>query len=251
MLASLQAAPPEHAGLGAALLLVFYAYVGFESGLVPAGEAKDPRRDIPRALVQAIVVVSILYIGLQTVSMAVMPDLAHTSRPLVEVSGQLIGPIGAALMMIGMTASVVGNLSGTLFTAPRLTYALALEGSLPAGFARVSKRFGTPSISIIVFGTSAFLLAAGGSFVWLAGLSVLARLLIYIGCIAALPQLRHRASHQPKVIRLPGGLLIPGSAVLICLGLLTQAKPMDWLATALLLGVGSVLYALARRERAT
>jgi amino acid transporter len=251
MLASLQAAPPEHARLGAALLLVFYAYVGFESGLVPAGEAKDPRRDIPRALVQAIVVVSILYIGLQTVSMAVMPDLAHTSRPLVEVSGQLIGPIGAALMMIGMTASVVGNLSGTLFTAPRLTYALALEGSLPAGFARVSKRFGTPSISIIVFGTSAFLLAAGGSFVWLAGLSVLARLLIYIGCIAALPQLRHRASHQPKVIRLPGGLLIPGSAVLICLGLLTQAKPMDWLATALLLGVGSVLYALARRERAT
>jgi amino acid transporter len=251
MLASLQAAPPEHAGLGAALLLVFYAYVGFESGLVPAGEAKDPRRDIPRALVQAIVVVSILYIGLQTVSMAVMPDLAHTSRPLVEVSGRLIGPIGAALMMLGMTASVVGNLSGTLFTAPRLTYALALESSLPPAFARVSKRFGTPSISIIVFGTSAFLLAAGGSFVWLAGLSVLARLLIYIGCIAALPQLRHRASHQPKVIRLPGGLLIPGSAVLICLGLLTQAKPTDWLATALLLGVGSVLYALARRERAT
>jgi amino acid transporter len=241
------ATPPADMNLGAVVLLVFYAFVGFESGLVPAGEARDPRRDMPRALFWAIGVVAILYFGLQTVSLAVLPDLASTTRPLVEVSGRLFGPVGALVMMTGMVASVGGNLAGALFSTPRITYALALEGSLPARLATVSTRFGTPAVSILVFGTAAFLLAAGGSFVWLAGLSVLTRVFIYVGCIAALPALRRRAD-DPAAMRLPGGLFIPGLAVLICLGLLTQVKPMDYLATAVLLGLGSVLYAFAQRS---
>ena len=248
---SVLATPPVDVNLGAVVLLVFYAFVGFESGLVPAGEARNPRRDMPRALFWAIGVVAILYFGLQTVSLAVLPDLAITKRPLVEVSGELFGPVGALVMMIGMAASVGGNLAGALFSTPRITYALALDGSLPAWFATVSARFNTPSVSILVFGAAAFLLAAGGSFIWLAGLSVLTRVLIYVGCIAALPALRRRAADDPAAMRLPGGLLIPGLAIFICLALLTQVKPMDYLATGVMLGVGSVLYALARRRPAS
>jgi amino acid transporter len=249
MLAGVQVAAPPDTDLGHAAVLVFYAFVGFESGLVPAGEARDPRRDMPRALFWAIGVAAILYFGLQAVSLAVLPDLASTKRPLVEVSGELFGPLGALVMMGGMVASVGGNLAGALFSTPRITYALALDGSLPAWFASVSARFGTPGVSIVVFGTTAFLLAAGGSFVWLAGLSVLTRVLIYVGCIAALPSLRQRAAGEPGVLRLPGGLFIPGLAVFICLALLTQVKPMDYLVTAVMLGVGSVLYTLAKRSR--
>ena len=248
---SVLATPPVDVNLGAVVLLVFYAFVGFESGLVPAGEARNPRRDMPRALFWAIGIVAILYFGLQTVSLAVLPDLAITKRPLVEVSGELFGPVGALVMMIGMAASVGGNLAGALFSTPRITYALALDGSLPAWFATVSARFNTPSVSILVFGAATFLLAAGGSFIWLAGLSVLTRVLIYVGCIAALPALRRRAADDPAAMRLPGGLLIPGVAVFICLALLTQVKPMDYLATGVMLGVGSVLYALARRRPAS
>lgn len=248
---SVLATPPVDVNLGAVVLLVFYAFVGFESGLVPAGEARNPRRDMPRALFWAIGIVAILYFGLQTVSLAVLPDLAITKRPLVEVSGELFGPVGALVMMTGMAASVGGNLAGALFSTPRITYALALDGSLPAWFATVSARFNTPSFSILVFGAAAFLLAAGGSFIWLAGLSVLTRVLIYVGCIAALPALRRRAGDDPAAMRLPGGLLIPGLAVFICLALLTQVKPMDYLATGVMLGVGSVLYALARRRPAS
>jgi amino acid transporter len=196
-------------------------------------------------------VVAVLYCGLQTVSVAAMPGLAGTHRPLVEVSATLFGPTGAAMMMIGMVASVGGNLSGTLITAPRITYALALDGSLPDWFASVPERFGTPAFSIVTFAVFAFVLAAGGSFVWLAGLSVLTRLLIYIGCAAALTTLRRRAADEPKVMRLPGGWLIPGAAALICFGLLTQVRPRDWLVTAAMLCAGSLLYALARLTRAT
>ena len=249
MLAAVQVVPPPDAQLGAAVLLVFYAFVGFESGLVPAGEARDPRRDMPRALYWAIGVVALLYFALQTVSVTVLPGLASTKRPLVEVSGALFGPAGALAMMAGMVASVGGNLAGALFSTPRVTYALARDGQLPAGFARGSPRFGTPAVSIAVFGAAGFLLAAAGSFVWLAGLSVLTRVLIYVGCIAALPALRRRAAESPGVLRLPGGLFIPALAVGVCLALLTQVKPADYLVTGAMLAVGSGLWLVARGRR--
>jgi amino acid transporter len=214
---------------------------------VPAGEARNPRRDMPRALLWAIGVAALLYFALQSVSLAALPGLAEASRPLVEVGGALFGPPGAIVMMIGMLASVGGNLAGALFSTPRITYALALDGQLPAWFARVPARFGTPAISIGVFGTLAFLLAAAGSFAWLAGLSVLTRVLIYVGCIAALPALRGRPAQEAQVLRLPGGLAIPGIAVLTCLALLTQVSTMGYLTTGAMLAAGTVLYALARR----
>jgi amino acid transporter len=152
-------------------------------------------------------------------------------------------------MMAGMVASVGGNLAGALFSTPRVTYALARDGQLPAGFARVSPRFGTPAVSIAVFGAAGFLLAAAGSFVWLAGLSVLTRVLIYVGCIAALPALRRRAVESPGVLRLPGGLFVPALAVGVCLALLTQVKPADYLVTGAMLAVGSGLWLAARGRR--
>lgn len=249
MLESIRVGPPQDADLGAAVLLVFYAYVGFESGLVPAGEARNPRRDIPRALLWSIAMVAVLYFGLQALSLAVLPGLEATKRPLVEVGGKLLGPAGALLMMAGLVASVGGNLSGTLFSAPRITYALGLDGSLPGWFAKVSPRFGTPAVSIAVFAVAAFLLAAGGSFAWLAGLSVLTRVLIYVGCFATLPALRRRGEDAPGVLRLPGGLLVPALAVVICLALLTQVKAGDYVVTGAMLAIGALLYALARRAR--
>jgi amino acid transporter len=249
VLDAIRAAPPPDARLGTAVLVVFYAFVGFESGLVPAGEARNPRRDMPRALYWAIAVVALLYFGLQSVSVAALPGLADTTRPLVEVGGALFGPAGALVVMGCMVASVGGNLSGALFSTPRVTYALSRDGQLPGAFGRVSARFGTPAVSIIVFGAVAFLLAAAGSFAWLAGLSVLTRVLIYVGCIAALPALRRRSGREPGVLRLPGGLLIPAIAVCVCLALLTQVKGGDYLVTGAMLGVGSVLYMVARWRR--
>jgi amino acid transporter len=249
VLEAIRVAPPEGTQLGAVVLLVFYAFVGFESGLVPAGEAHDPRRDMPRALLRAIVIVTALYFGLQAVSLAVLPDLGTAKRPLVEAGGALFGPAGAFVMMAALVASVGGNLAGALFSTPRITYALALEGALPAWFATVSKRFGTPGVSIVVFGAVAFVLAAAGSFVWLASLSVLTRVLIYAGCIAAVPTLRRQGHDHPAVMRLPGGFSIPALAIAICLALLTQVRLLDYLATTAMLAVGTVLYWLARRGR--
>jgi amino acid transporter len=195
--------------------------------------------------------VSVLYFALQAVAVAVLPELASAERPLVDAGDALFGPTGVLAMTVAVAASVGGNLAGAFFSTPRITYALALDRRLPGFFAAVPMRLGTPAVSIAVYGAAAFLLAAAGSFVWLASLSVLTRVLIYLGCITALPSLRRRASGVPGEFRLPGGLLIPALAAIVCVGLLTQVKPWDVLAVALLLAVGSVLYVVARLDDRT
>lgn len=250
LLAPTLAQAPPSGELGAALLLVIYAYVGFESGLVPAGEARRPERDMPRALLAALATVALLYAGVQFASMAVLPALAASNQPLVDVGAVLLGPAGAWLVMAGIAVSVGGNLLGSMFSTPRVTYRLARDGYLPRWFGTVHPRLRTPVWSIVCYGVLGFLLALKGSFAWLAALSVVTRVLLYLTCVAALPRLE-RVDNQATPFRMPGGHLGTCSAALVCVGLMTQVDAAAWLATAAFLGTGSVLYLFARAGRRT
>ena len=240
------ASSPTQVDIGAAILLVIYAFVGFESGLVPAGEATHPQRDIPRALLAAVLSAAMLYVAIQIVCTALLPGLNSEKQPVVAAGVVLFGTAGAVVMTLGIAASVGGNLLGAMFSTPRITYRLALEGQLPAFLGHVSPTLGTPVFSIVFFAVLSLFLAATGSFVLLASLSVVVRLLIYVGCIAAVPSSRIRSMSQSNSLMLPGGLLIPGMALLVCIFLLWQVTTAAWLMTVVLLGVGSLLFGLAR-----
>jgi amino acid transporter len=240
---------PPGADIGAATLLLIYAYVGFESAVVPAGEARNPARDMPRALILGLAVVTLLYVLVQAVSVAALPGLEQSDSPLLDVAARLLGPAGAVLLMTGVLASVGGNLVGAIFSTPRITYALARDGSLPAWFGRVHPQFGTPANSVICYGAIAFALAAFGSFAWLAAMNVLVRVLMYMLSIAALPVLRRRFVDVPGRFILPGGLTIPVIAMALCVWLLTQVSHGSYVVTGAFLAAGSALYWVARRER--
>jgi len=243
---------PSYSSAGEAVLLLIYAYVGFESALIPAGEARNPARDMPRALLWGLGIVTLLYVSVQAVSVAILPGLAETKRPLVEVGAALLGAPGALLLTAGVVVSVGGNVAATMFAAPRMTYMLAREKSLPEWFGFVHPRFHTPSRSVIFFGAAAFALAATGSFVWLAGVSVLTRILLYMACVGAAPRLRRRFGDAPDRLRLPGGWGIPAAAFLVCGWLLTQVRLHAVLVSALFLAGGTALYFVAgwsRRSR--
>ena len=241
-------ASTDRPDLAAAVLLVIYVYTGFESGLVVAGEARNPQRDLPRALVAALVVCSCLYVLIQAVSMAALPALASSSRPLVDVAAALFGPWGALLLTAGIIASVGANLVGSMFSNPRITYRLALDGHLPRWFGTVHPIYKTPVWSIVFYGTACFSIAASGSFVWLAGLSVLTRLLLHLVCIGAIPRLKNRFGSAPGALSLPGGHMVPVLATIVCVGLLMQVKALAYLGAAAFLAVGSVLYVVAHRS---
>jgi amino acid transporter len=239
---------PTHGGIGAAALLLIYAFVGFESALVPAGETRDPARAMPRALLWGLGVVTLLYVAVQAVCVSVLPDLARSSRPVVDVGEALMGPAGGLLLMLGVIVSVGGNVASAMLTAPRMTYALARERSLPASLGAVHARHKTPHRSVLLYGALCFGFAAWGSFGWLAGMSAVTRLLIYLACIGAIPRLRRQRGDAPGRLLLPGGLLLPGLAVAVCLWLLAQVSLDAVLVTAAFLVVGGLLYAVSRRR---
>lgn len=234
--------------LGAATLLLIYAFVGFESAVVPAGEARNPARDMPRALLLGLGMVTLLYILIQLVSVAVVPDIADSESPLLDVAAALLGPAGAIILMIGVLASVGGNLVGAIFSTPRITYALARDRDLPEWFARVHPRFLTPANSVIFYGIVSFLLAAFGSFIWLAAATVLSRLLMYGVSCAAIPFLRPRHASADKFV-LPGGYLVPFLGIAACVWLLLQVSLDSVLLTTALVLLGSVLYGIARYQQ--
>lgn len=237
--------PTQQADIGGALLLMIYAFVGFESGLIPGGEARNPQRDMPRALLLAMLLCGALYALVQWVCLTLLPELSSTPRPLVALGEVLLGPSGAALVLGTIILSVGGNVFGSMFSVPRVSYSLAIDGLLPSAFAQISPRFQTPVFSIVVYALLGWALAASGSFVLLAALSVLTRLLIYLACIAAMPAVRRQA--EADAWRLRGGYLVPALAALFCLALLSRVSWQSVVATGMLLAVGSGLYGLARR----
>ena len=240
--------PPMGSDMGAVIVLVIYAYVGFEQAVVPAGEAKNPSRDMPRGLLLGLAGVAILYVLIQMVSMTVIPNIATSTTPLLDVAANMLGPIGAALLMVGVVASVGGNLVSTTFTTPRLSYSLALDGSLPSWFGRVHSRFLTPANSIVFYGLLSFAMAVFGSFLWLAASSVMTRLVLYIITCAAVPMLRPKRATNDAFV-LPLGYVIPALGILACAWLMLNANWHSALLTATFVIVGALLYAFARYSR--
>jgi len=238
---------PPSEDLGAAALLLIYAFVGFEGAVVPAGEAKRPERDMPLGLLLGLAVVAILYMVIQLVSQAAVPDLANSKTPLLDVSATLFGPVGAIVLMIGVAASVLANLVSSMFSATRVTYALSLEKSLPRWFGEVHSRYLTPANSVVFFGVAAFLLAAFGSFKVLAAMTVLSRLFLYGMSCAAIPKLRPQFRGEGRFI-LKGGYLIPVLGIGACLWLMLQVSSQSIWMTAIFVGIGTFLYWVGKRQ---
>jgi APA family basic amino acid/polyamine antiporter len=206
-----------------AILLLVFAYGGFETALAPMSEAKNPRRDAPFALFMALLLCTVIYALIQWVVVGVLPDAAQSQRPLAEVARLAVGPIGAGLVAVGALISFYGYLSAKILAMPRVPFALAKQGDFPNAFAAVHPRFHTPYVSILIFAAMVWGLALIGDFKWNVTLSAVARLLYYgVGC-AALPILRRK---QPEgasaMFTLPAGNSLAILGVMICAVLVTR-----------------------------
>lgn len=235
--------------LGGTTLLLVYAYVGFETMAVTAGETAEPRRVLPRALMRTVVGTGLLYFLIVLVFVSVIPEDTYADATLVDVGRALAGPVGAIAITLAAVFSIGGNLAGTMIAAPRLIFALAENRLLPAWFGNIHPKYATPDHSILVMGGLALVMALTGSFVELAVASSLSRMLSYILCIASLPIIRNRASGEmnARAYRIRGGYVIPLLGMLICLWLTAQANAQNWKTVGILLAIGFVLYALERR----
>ncbi|HEU5286382.1 MAG TPA: APC family permease [Sphingomicrobium sp.] len=236
---------PVLSELEAGVLLVFYAFVGFENVVVPAGETKRPGTVLPRAIFITIALTTLLYFLVQLAYVSAFPGGAaggsDDKAPLIDLGRWLAGPAGAMVLTLAAIASLSGNLHGIMTSTSRVTSALGERGDLPRWFARVHPLFVTPANSIAFLAAFAAALALVGTYVWLAVISVLARLIIYAVTIAALPRAPERGT-------VPRWLYVTGAAgIALCIWAASQVEWEAWRTLGLLALAGAALYAIARR----
>ena len=228
--------------VGSTMLVLMYAFIGFEFSLINAGETRDARSAIPRTLVKTVLAVAIAYALIQLVAVSIGPDLGNSETPLVELAQRLMGPAGALLLRVGVGFSIGGGSLTSLLTAPRLTYALSRDGTLPGWFGAVNERTHVPVNSILFCGALSIALAVSQQFIWLATLSTIIRLLTYALCIAALPVIERKLPTEAGQFRIPGGLMIPGIALVLTVWLLTHSTLQSVLITGVVVAVGSIVF---------
>ncbi len=231
--------------LGEGALLLLFAYAGFENTPAAAGEFRNPRRDVPFALLAEIGLVTLLYSSVQLVALGTVPDLAASETPLADGARLVLGPLGGWLLTVGAVVSVLGTNNNSILAGPRYLFALARDGFGPRALAAVHPRYRTPAAAILLQTAIALPLALSGTFVGLATLSVVARLATYLSTAAAVPVLRRKRAGEHS-FRLPGGPAIPIAAALVSLSLLASASWANLLAGAVAIGIGGAIYVLRR-----
>jgi basic amino acid/polyamine antiporter, APA family len=203
------------------MLLLVYAYGGFEGALFVGGESTNPKRDTPMALLTALVGVCAIYTAVQYVTIATLPGAGLSARPLADAAQRFLGPASAAAIAMAALISGYGYLSANVLHAPRLTFALAERGDFPAFLGTVHKKYRTPYVSILVYATLVFLFAMIGSFEWNALLSAVSRLVVYAAMALAVPILRRRRDGKAQFV-LPVPWLFAGLGLLFSVALATQ-----------------------------
>ena len=239
---------PTSGALGEAVLLLLFAYAGFENTSAPAGEFKNPKRDVPFALIANITIVTLLYTAVQWVALGTLPNLAESKTPLADAARLFLGGWGGLLLTVGGALSILGTNSNTVLAGPRYLYALAEGGFGPRALTYIHPRFRTPMVAILTQTAIALPLALSGSFTQLATLSVVARLATYFGTAAAVLQLRRKFPDAQNVMRTPGGPVIPIAALLLCVVFALSAEKRNLIAGAIAIVVGLLLFLIRRRE---
>jgi amino acid transporter len=245
---------PGLGNVSASGLLLIYAFGGYEVIPVPGGEARNPRHDVPFALIMTLVFIALLLTLTQIVAVGTFPQLAASKTPLADAAALFLGAGGAALITIGAVISATGNNMGGAISGSRNLFALAEQGDLPRVFAWVHPTYRTPVNAIVMTSAMALILAVSGTFQTMATASAISRLVLYVGTCASAIRLRSQrfqGTVQPATFVVPLGPAVPLAAIVIAMVVLAGASAVQLRNGALALLAGAVLYAIAVRTRRT
>lgn len=236
---------PEFTAFESVVLLTFYAYMAFENGTFPAGEMRDPKRTVPRALVTTLAAVALFYMLVIWAYLAIAPEVAGDESALAAAAGELAGQAGVIAISLAAAFSIGANTLCGGIIVPRMTFGMAEQGVLPRAFAHVSRRFQTPDVSILFYGGAAILFSLWAGFAVLAVASTLSRLVMYLLTTLALPVLQRRDTEKAPWWHLPVAVLAAATTLWVA----SQASAEAFQMLGLILLVGTGLYFIAARRK--
>jgi len=235
---------PQYASFSSAVLLLIYAFVGFEASVVLSGETKEPQRTIPFGLIAGLLIVAVFYILVQVVSIGTLPGLAASERPIADAAATFLGPFGAAFITVGALISIFGNLNVGVLSSTRMLFAMSEQRDLPAVFERTHQKHKTPYVAILVTAAVILILTIQSSFLTAVAIATITRLLVYATTCIALPIFRRRAGLPPAPFRSPLGIVPAILSLALIAWLLTNVDfAKEGLAVLVAAGAGLVLFA--------
>lgn len=238
---------PSAMSVSAGALVLFFAFSGAESALSSSGEIKNPSKTVPKGLLLGLGGILMLYVGLQTVAQGVLgADLAsNTEAPLAAAATAVFGEWGAKMLLVGSIISIYATVSGDMLNTPRVLFASARDGTLPAFLAKVHPKYKTPYLAIIVYAVFIGAFALSGTFKPLAVVASGSILMIYAGVCLSVLRLRQRDGN-PKTgeFKVPGGPIIPILGFLLIMWLLWQLTLEEAIGLGALIGVSIGYYAI-------
>jgi Amino acid transporters len=234
--------PPTTGSFSQSVLLLIYAFTGFEMAVIPAGEAQNPQTHLPRALLTALAVVAFVYILIQVVCVGTLPELSQSTKPLADAALHFIGPLGAAIISAGAIISITGNLNILVLSGSRVPFAMAEQKQLPSIISRVHSRFSTPYVAILLTAIVMLFLTLKSSFVAALTISAIARLVTYAATCIALPVFRRSTTAPEARFHLPGGILISVLSLILIVWLVSNSTVQEAKVAAIAAAVGLLIY---------
>jgi len=230
------------ASFASAVLLMFYAFTGFEAIATASEDMENPQKNLPKVIVSVIIAVVIFYILILAVSIGTLgSSLAGSEAPIADAMKTFLGTWGRDLVLAGTIVSIGGITLASSFLTPRTGVALASNGILPK-FIGKNGRFGTPTWAIAITSVLAIFLSLSGTFYFLAAISVISRFVQYLPTCVAVVVLRKKRPDLKSSFRIPFGPVIPAVAVIISFWLLYNSSMYKILFGLGGLVVGAVLY---------
>ncbi|MFO0611192.1 MAG: amino acid permease [Polyangiaceae bacterium] len=236
--------PHGIAGVGSGVYFALFPFQGFEVVPVPAGETKNPERNMPLATIASLLFAALLYVVVQSLLELSYPDLATTKSetPLVDAA-RFISPSAGTIVFIGSIVSIGGFTAGSALGAPRYASAIGAQDQISGHLAKTHPRFQTPHVAIVVTTLLAAVLTIPFDYEVLVGFSNITVVIQYALSCAAVPVLRRQRAQRgeppPKGFRVPFGMVLPifGGVGSIVLLYGSDWKEVLWCAGGLALGV--------------
>lgn len=231
-------------GVFSAAAVMFFAFIGFDAVSSAAEEVKNPKRDMPIGLIGSLAVCAVLYVGVATVLLGMIPYTAFEG---------VVSPVSMAFKLINQgwvaglvdLAAVVGMLTVIMVMAygqTRLIFAMGRDGLLPPAFARVHPRYSTPYIATWTVGLVFALIAGFCGLDWLVGLINFGTLSAFAVVSASVLVLRKTMPELPRGFTCPGAPLVPALSVFCCLFLMSQLPPHSWISFSVWIVLGLLFY---------
>ncbi len=238
---------PEYSAFSSAVLLLIYAFVGFEGAVAISGETKNPEKTIPFGLFAGIVIATIIYIAVQIVSIGTLPGLAESERPIADAAVLFLGPFGAASISLGVVISIFGNINTGLLSATRTLFGMSEQNDLPRVFERTHPKYKTPYVSIIVTSVVMLILTIQSSFLTAVAIATIARLLFYATTCLALPIFRRRSDMPTAPFSVPFGVVAAVLSLALIAWLLTNVNfAKEGISVIVAAAAGLIIFACVR-----